>query len=118
MNTLLQHGKSAHLVDEYENPEQLAEAIQTVCNTREYRVSISSNAPSTVQRFSSETIDRMEASFYQEILDSGQKHHSSIDKMTACVLSDIEYYKFMLPLKFWKIIKKIRNSVTRRHIDG
>lgn len=67
MNEFLTHNISAHLVDDYENPQALSEAISYVCENKNYAEILRKGAVLAASQFSKEKIDAQEALIYQRI---------------------------------------------------
>jgi len=68
MNEYLVHGTSAHLVDDYESPQALAQAMREVCENDEYRHRLAAGARQAAQPFDRDRIDALEAGIYREAL--------------------------------------------------
>jgi glycosyltransferase involved in cell wall biosynthesis len=68
MNEYMVHDESACLVKDYEDPKQLAAAIQKTCEGREYRRTISEGAVRMAQQFDLPLVDAMEVAIYREAL--------------------------------------------------
>ena len=108
MNTIFKHGENAHLLHEYENPSQLANAITKVCMDDKYRRHLSSNAPAVAEKFDSAKIDLLEASLYAEAINSEYRKLSLLNKIMGIVAADTAYFCFKLPIYFWNFMKTIK----------
>lgn len=68
MNEYLKHGENAVLVDDYENPQSIADAIKYVFENSEEIKQIKHNARMVGMRFEKEAVDREEISIYKTVL--------------------------------------------------
>lgn len=66
LNEYMQHNINSCLVDNYQNPNSIAQAILKVCTDHEYRNKICAAAPNAAQPFYVNTIDALEAKLYLE----------------------------------------------------
>jgi glycosyltransferase involved in cell wall biosynthesis len=66
---LIEHGRNGLLVDDYENPVALADALRTACADDRVRHSIKGEARGSVERFERRRIDALEASYYSKVFD-------------------------------------------------
>ncbi len=71
MNEYLVADRSACLVNEYENPESLAQAIRKVCEDKDYRQTISTGAMEAARPFDRKVIDATEVAIYREAMNMG-----------------------------------------------
>ncbi|MBD5164239.1 glycosyltransferase [Helicobacter sp.] len=69
MNEFLTHNVSAYLVDDYENPKALSEAILAVCENKNYAEVLKKGAVQVASKFAKEKIDAQEAEIYSRIKD-------------------------------------------------
>ena len=68
MNEYLEKDVSACLVEEFENPEAIAQAIRKVCENSEYRRTIQEGALKAAQPFDRQRIDKQEVGIYSGVL--------------------------------------------------
>lgn len=68
MNEYLSNGVSGTLVRGYENPDALAEAIRHTVEDAAYRAVVTEGAQRAAQPFGRETIDALEAAYYDEAI--------------------------------------------------
>lgn len=94
MNEYLQADVSACLVDDYENPDAVARAIQRVCEDQAYREKIGQGAREVAKQFDSEIVDELEVAIYREA-------------MTIKPLSGVRMRTSKIALTFWDIIENI-----------
>ena len=71
MNEYLENNVNALLVDEYENPEKLAEAIKQACSNDVNMQKIKANARKVGLKFEKNRIDKQEISIYKEVISNG-----------------------------------------------
>jgi glycosyltransferase involved in cell wall biosynthesis len=64
----LTHDESACIVDEYENPQALANAIRKVCEDQPYRSALQAGASRVATQFELAAVDQLEASLYREAI--------------------------------------------------
>lgn len=89
MNKFIVDGYNGILVDDYENPESIANAIRECCENEALSTKLKNNARSSVQSFSKTRIDTLEASYYEQVLKD--KKSFSCDKSFS---KDMEFYKY------------------------
>lgn len=68
MKGLVIHGNNGLLVKEYENPQALAEMIRLACTNEKMRKTLKQNARKSVEQFEESKMRRLEASYYDKIL--------------------------------------------------
>jgi glycosyltransferase involved in cell wall biosynthesis len=68
MNEYLTHGKTAHLVAEYEDPQAVARAVRQVCEDGPYRQTLSAAAAEAALPFDRDRIEALEVAIYREAL--------------------------------------------------
>jgi glycosyltransferase involved in cell wall biosynthesis len=68
MNEFIKDGQNGILVDKFENPEHLAKAIQKACTDQELCKRLKASARKSVEVFERNTIDKLEADYYEQIL--------------------------------------------------
>ncbi len=68
MNGLVNHMHNGLLVKEYENPQALADMIRLACTKEEVRKTLKQNARKSVEQFEESKIRKLEASYYERIL--------------------------------------------------
>ena len=68
MNEYIKHRENGFLVEDYENPQALAEMIKVACNDAQLRNHIKKNARKSVERFEKSRIDKLEVDYYKKIL--------------------------------------------------
>lgn len=71
MNEFLENNVNSLLVNEYENPEKLAEAIKRACNNDIEMQQIKANARKVGLKFDKNEIDKQEIEIYKEIISKG-----------------------------------------------
>jgi glycosyltransferase involved in cell wall biosynthesis len=69
LNEYMTDGKNSLLVNEFENPQSLADAIHRACTDINLRTTLKKNARSSVQSFEKKTIEQQEAQYYKKILE-------------------------------------------------
>lgn len=69
MNEYLTHNASALLVQDYENPRALANAIQKICEDSQYRYKLSKGAIEAAQPFDHHRIDAAEVAIYLDAMN-------------------------------------------------
>ncbi|VAW48330.1 hypothetical protein MNBD_GAMMA03-2077 [hydrothermal vent metagenome] len=67
MNDFITHNENGLLIEDYENPQKLAEVIKHACTDDGIRKILKTNARNSVTKFSKERIDTMEAGYYRQI---------------------------------------------------
>jgi glycosyltransferase involved in cell wall biosynthesis len=78
MNEYITHNENGFLVKDYENPHAIAGAVRTACTDIKIRQRLKSNARPSVQRFEKNTIDALEADYYDRVL--AMKSRNEFDK--------------------------------------
>jgi SAM-dependent methyltransferase len=73
MNEYITNGVSGILVEDFENPAALAEALVQACTDNELRSTIQSNARIAAEPFNKERIDELEGSLYKRFLELGAR---------------------------------------------
>ena len=68
MNEYFTHNENAYLIDDYENPQEIAKAIEFVCTNKEYAERIGKNARVMTERFSHDKVDEMEVNIYKSLI--------------------------------------------------
>ena len=68
MNEYLVDGESASLVDDFEDPRELAAALARVCEDEQYRGRLSDGARAVASNYDRSTIERGEAAIYEEAM--------------------------------------------------
>lgn len=68
MKGLVSHMNNGLLVKEYENPHALADMIRLACTNDEVRKTLRQNARASVEQFEEGKMRRLEASYYEKIL--------------------------------------------------
>jgi glycosyltransferase involved in cell wall biosynthesis len=68
MSGYITHEENGLLVDEYEDPQALAEMTRRACEDEELRRRLRERAPSSVERFERERVDALEVSYYERVL--------------------------------------------------
>jgi glycosyltransferase involved in cell wall biosynthesis len=68
MNEFIKDGENGILVDNFEDPAHLANAIQKACTDQELRKRLKANARKSVEAFERNTIDHLEVNYYEQIL--------------------------------------------------
>lgn len=74
MNEFLVNNYNAILVDKYENPEDIAAAIQRACKKDEYTKKLALNGLKTIEQFDNDFIDSKEVEIYKEVISMGAKN--------------------------------------------
>lgn len=69
MNEYLTHNVSAHLVEDFNNPQALAKAICKVCEDPAYRRLLAAGAIKAAQPFDRKIIDAQEVAIYREAMN-------------------------------------------------
>ena len=78
MNEYLTNGKDPILVEDYENPQAIADAIKHVLDNPEKTQALRKNARKVGEHFSKESVDAQEVAIYEEIIKNGPRKR---DKM-------------------------------------
>lgn len=73
MNEYIEHEVSGILVQDYKNPQALAEAIQRAVTDQELRAKIKVNARKTALKFSQYAVDKWEVELYRHVLHQKEK---------------------------------------------
>ena len=68
MNEFLKHEENAHLVKNYESPQDIADGIRKICEDDVYRKRLGVNARIMAERFDMNLIDKQESQLYHESL--------------------------------------------------
>lgn len=68
MNEYIKHRENGLLVNDYENPQALAEIIKVACTDALLRNHIKKNARKSIERFEKSRIDKLEVDYYKKIL--------------------------------------------------
>lgn len=71
MNEYLENEKNAILVDEYENPEIIAKAIEKACEDTEFIAQMRKEARKVGEMFEKEAIDKREKEIYKMVIERG-----------------------------------------------
>jgi hypothetical protein len=69
MNEYLTHNVSAHLVEDFNNPQALAKAIRKVCEDPACRRLLAAGAIKAAQPFDRKIIDAQEVAIYREAMN-------------------------------------------------
>ncbi len=69
MNEFIRHEENGLLVKDYENPAELAATVKIACTDEALRKQLKAQARKTVESFDRTKIDRMEAEYYQRVLE-------------------------------------------------
>jgi glycosyltransferase involved in cell wall biosynthesis/SAM-dependent methyltransferase len=69
MNEYITSGVSGILVEDFEDPAALAEALVQACTDQQLRSTVRSNARKAAEPFSKDKIDRLEVSLYRQFLN-------------------------------------------------
>lgn len=75
MNEYIVHRENGLLVHDFENPQALAQLIQQACCDQELRRKLKSAARESVRRFEKNTIDQLEAGYYEKIMMMKKKEN-------------------------------------------
>lgn len=80
MNEYLENGKNAVLVDEYENPKEIADAVKLACEKTDEVKRMCKAARNVGLRFSKEKVDEMECDIYSRIINgtAGNKRNRNV----------------------------------------
>lgn len=81
MNEFLTDGVSACLVQQYEDPQVLARAIQRTCEEQPYRRVIRDGAVKAAKPFDRTVIDTLEMAYYDEAIRLGPYHFPIVDRV-------------------------------------
>lgn len=73
MTEYVTHMENGLLVEDYEDPQALAETIRLACTNRELRNVLKGNARQSVARFEKNAVDRLEIMYYQKVLEMKQQ---------------------------------------------
>lgn len=84
MNEYLTNGENSILLDEYENPRVVAEAIRRVLENTDDIKNMKNKARNVGMRFKKEVIDQREMEIYREIMDigAGNKYNYKLREIT------------------------------------
>lgn len=69
MSEYIAHEDNGLLIDDYENPRAIADAVRRACEDESLRTRLRERAPGSVERFERAEVDGLEASYYERILD-------------------------------------------------
>jgi glycosyltransferase involved in cell wall biosynthesis/2-polyprenyl-3-methyl-5-hydroxy-6-metoxy-1,4-benzoquinol methylase len=72
MNEYIESGKNGLLVDDFQNPHAIAEAIQAACTNIELRDSLRRQARAAAEPYRKERIEQLEVSLYTRFLKENQ----------------------------------------------
>jgi glycosyltransferase involved in cell wall biosynthesis len=81
MNEFLTPDVSACLVQDYEEPQVLARAIQRACEDQPYRATLRAGAIEAAKPFERRVIDTLEATFYDEAMRVGPYRFPLLDRI-------------------------------------
>jgi glycosyltransferase involved in cell wall biosynthesis len=82
----VQHGHNGLLVNDYENPQAIAEMIKIACTNPGVRKKVRSNARKSVEHLEQSKVDALEVEYYKKTLAMaarGDFRMSMIDQLTA-----------------------------------
>jgi glycosyltransferase involved in cell wall biosynthesis len=85
MTEFLTHDVNALLVERFEDPHSIANAIRKVCEDAPYRKTICAGAVKAAEPFERAVIDTLEASLYHEAMRMGPYPFSIFDRLDAYV---------------------------------
>lgn len=69
MNEYFKHNENAYLIDDYENPVEIAHAVEFVCNDDNYAKKIAQGAQEMAKKFYMNEIDGKEIEIYKNYLE-------------------------------------------------
>lgn len=87
MGEYITNGVNGILVDRYEDPETLAEAVARACTDKELRANLKSNAREAAIPFGKEKVDQAEAKLYKQFLCEAGDIEEEIPKSVASEIS-------------------------------
>lgn len=87
MSEYIKNFENGILVDKYEDPVALADAIRIGCMNEKIRNHIRSNCRNSVASYNKEIIDQKEAEFYSNVL-SNRNHNELADEQYDCGCND------------------------------
>ncbi len=74
MNEYLTNGKDSILVDDYENPKEIAKAIIYALENKDEVSKLCTNARAVGNRFAKESVDKQEIAIYEQIIKNGPRN--------------------------------------------
>lgn len=84
MNEYIKHMSNGVLIKDYENPQSIADSIKVACCDLSLREAIKKAARNSIKRFDKNTIDKIEASYYGNIISmakNGEFDRSILKKL-------------------------------------
>jgi glycosyltransferase involved in cell wall biosynthesis len=96
MNEYLEQDVSACLVEDYEDPKEIAQAIRKVCEDADYRRAIQEGAIKAAQPFDRRRIDEQEVANYREALAKPPRVLTARESRVLRVLTAAHLFKIRL----------------------
>jgi len=90
LNEYMVEGENGLLVNNFEDPQAIAQAIQMACNDENLRAKLQSKARDSVSIFEKEKIEEREINFYKKVLDM---HDDRSSKIKDCYQKALSWVK-------------------------
>lgn len=107
MNEYLTNDENAILVDDYENPEEIADAVKRVINNPEQTMAMKKNARKVGLAFEKDAVDRQEIEIYEKVISLKANDRNNDELRTGLMAKEREEER----------IKRHNRLIKTLHVD-